>query len=235
MNIETAQMLISTLTLFVAYCIAVTFAGSFRAWVAYKFGDDTAESFGLLTLNPLAHIDFFGVMLLIFLGFGWGRHVPINPFKIYGPFRTIKIIFAYLSDSLAYLFMALVSLVFLFYSFGFLGLELAVKMISQGRLMQAAFAQVFPQASSILISLGLIAIGLILLTVLLTVLSFVMSCFHLFSNFVLHKFPIYRRYEAILMIAFPILVIVFFFHPLRVFVIKFLIFFANLLIKAFGA
>lgn len=52
-----------------------------HAWSAYRLGDDTASRLGRLTLNPLAHIDPIGTVLLPLLGipFGWARPVPINP------------------------------------------------------------------------------------------------------------------------------------------------------------
>jgi Zn-dependent protease len=52
-----------------------------HAWTAWKLGDDTAQRSGRLTLNPLAHIDPIGTLLLPLLGipFGWARPVPVNP------------------------------------------------------------------------------------------------------------------------------------------------------------
>ncbi len=52
-----------------------------HAWTACMLGDRTAESQGRLTLNPLAHIDPIGTVLLPLLGvpFGWAKPVPINP------------------------------------------------------------------------------------------------------------------------------------------------------------
>jgi Zn-dependent protease len=52
-----------------------------HAWSAWKMGDDTAAREGRLTLNPLAHIDPIGTLLLPLLGvpFGWAKPVPINP------------------------------------------------------------------------------------------------------------------------------------------------------------
>ena len=49
-----------------------------HGWVARKCGDDTAEAAGRLTLNPLAHVDPFGAVLLLLTGFGWAKPVPIN-------------------------------------------------------------------------------------------------------------------------------------------------------------
>ncbi|PJA92593.1 MAG: site-2 protease family protein, partial [Candidatus Komeilibacteria bacterium CG_4_9_14_3_um_filter_37_5] len=69
----------------VLYAIVVHEFG--HAWVARKQGDHTAELAGRLTLNPIAHIDWYGTVLvpafLIITGsplvFGWAKPVPINP------------------------------------------------------------------------------------------------------------------------------------------------------------
>lgn len=50
-----------------------------HAWTAYKFGDNTAKSMGRLTLNPIAHIDLFGTILLpLLIHFGYAKPVPVN-------------------------------------------------------------------------------------------------------------------------------------------------------------
>ena len=52
-----------------------------HAWSAWRLGDDTAARQGRLTLNPMAHIDPIGTLLLPLMGvpFGWAKPVPINP------------------------------------------------------------------------------------------------------------------------------------------------------------
>lgn len=50
-----------------------------HGFAAKKLGDDTAESQGRLTFNPLAHIDPMGTLLLVLTGFGWAKPVPVNP------------------------------------------------------------------------------------------------------------------------------------------------------------
>ena len=52
-----------------------------HAWAAFKLGDKTAEEMGRLTLNPIAHIDIFGTVLLPLMGvpFGWAKPVPVDP------------------------------------------------------------------------------------------------------------------------------------------------------------
>lgn len=49
-----------------------------HAYVAYKFGDPTAQKQGRLTLSPLAHLDPFGTILIFIAGFGWAKPVPVN-------------------------------------------------------------------------------------------------------------------------------------------------------------
>ena len=53
-----------------------------HAWSAYLLGDDTASMQGRLTLNPLAHLDPIGSLLILVSGFGWGKPVPVNPYRM---------------------------------------------------------------------------------------------------------------------------------------------------------
>ena len=59
--------------------IAMTFHEFAHAWVADKLGDTTPRAQGRLTLNPLSHIDPFGIILLLFANIVWGKPVQINP------------------------------------------------------------------------------------------------------------------------------------------------------------
>ena len=59
--------------------IAFTVHEFSHAFVATTYGDETARENGRLTLNPLAHLDIMGSILLIVAGFGWAKPVPINP------------------------------------------------------------------------------------------------------------------------------------------------------------
>lgn len=53
-----------------------------HAWMAYYLGDSTAKEQGRLTINPLAHLDPIGTILLLIVGFGWGKPVPFNPYNL---------------------------------------------------------------------------------------------------------------------------------------------------------
>ncbi|PLT48739.1 site-2 protease family protein [Bacillus amyloliquefaciens] len=58
--------------------VAFTMHELAHAYVAYRFGDDTAARQGRLTLNPIKHLDVFGTILILVAGFGWARPVPVN-------------------------------------------------------------------------------------------------------------------------------------------------------------
>ncbi len=73
-----------------------------HGWVANHFGDSTARLEGRLTLNPLAHVDPFGTVILPLLcllvpgGFflGWAKPVPINPMRLHNPRRDMALVAA---------------------------------------------------------------------------------------------------------------------------------------------
>ena len=52
-----------------------------HAWAATKMGDETPRYQGRLTLNPLAHLDLWGSICILFIGFGWGKPVQVNPIR----------------------------------------------------------------------------------------------------------------------------------------------------------
>ena len=66
-----------------------------HAYIAYRLGDKTAAYQGRLTLNPLAHLDPFGSMMLLFFGFGYAKPVPVNPLNLHNPrVDMMKVAFA---------------------------------------------------------------------------------------------------------------------------------------------
>lgn len=58
--------------------LSLTVHEYFHGWTANKLGDPTAELRGRLTLNPIAHLDVLGTILMFVVGFGWAKPVPIN-------------------------------------------------------------------------------------------------------------------------------------------------------------
>ena len=57
---------------------ALSFHEFAHAWMASKCGDNTAARMGRLTLNPMAHLDVMGSMMILFVGFGWAKPVPVD-------------------------------------------------------------------------------------------------------------------------------------------------------------
>ena len=89
-----------------------------HAWSAWRLGDDTAKDQGRLTLNPLAHIDLFGTVLvpgmLLYMGaypLGWMRPVPVDTTRLGKPRRDHLIVS--LMGPAANLFLALLGAVVL--------------------------------------------------------------------------------------------------------------------------
>lgn len=68
-----------------AIIIALSVHEFAHAYVAYKFGDDTAKRQGRLTLSPMSHLDPIGMIAVLILGFGWARPVPVNPYNFKRP------------------------------------------------------------------------------------------------------------------------------------------------------
>jgi Zn-dependent protease len=63
-----------------------------HAYVADRLGDNTAKILGRVTLDPRAHLDPIGLLMLLFAGFGWGRPVPFNPINLKNPKRDSALI-----------------------------------------------------------------------------------------------------------------------------------------------
>ncbi|GAI03303.1 unnamed protein product, partial [marine sediment metagenome] len=61
-----------------AVLIAITVHEYWHGKIAYKLGDPTAAEAGRLTLNPLAHLDPVGTLMLLLFRFGWAKPVPVN-------------------------------------------------------------------------------------------------------------------------------------------------------------
>lgn len=62
--------------------VGLTFHEYAHAWVAERLGDHTARYQGRLTLNPIAHIDPVGFLMLLLFHFGWAKPVPVNPYNL---------------------------------------------------------------------------------------------------------------------------------------------------------
>ncbi len=80
--------------LLIALIVSLTFHEFGHAWSAKLFGDDTAERAGRLTLNPVAHIDPMGLIMVMMVGFGYAKPVPTNPSNFNSPWASPVVAFA---------------------------------------------------------------------------------------------------------------------------------------------
>ncbi|OGO69824.1 MAG: hypothetical protein A2Z49_11085 [Chloroflexi bacterium RBG_19FT_COMBO_56_12] len=79
-----------------------------HAWTANYFGDDTPRFNGRLTLNPLAHLDLIGSLMLLVAGFGWAKPVPVNPYVLQRR-SSAALMWVSLAGPLSNFFMALLA------------------------------------------------------------------------------------------------------------------------------
>ena len=66
----------------IALIIAISVHEFSHALSAYRLGDNTAKNQGRLTLNPKAHLDPMGTIMIVFAGFGWGRPTPVSSWNL---------------------------------------------------------------------------------------------------------------------------------------------------------
>jgi Zn-dependent protease len=77
-----------------ALILGISFHEFSHAFVADSIGDRLPRSLGRVTLNPLAHLDPAGTLLLFVVGFGWGKPVPVNPNVARNPKAAMALIAA---------------------------------------------------------------------------------------------------------------------------------------------
>jgi Zn-dependent protease len=103
-NISIAELISNIFVLVIAFSIH-EFA---HAWVADYFGDSTPRSYGRLTLNPVAHLDVMGSLLLLVAGFGWAKPVPVNLYALQRRSRAAPMLVA-LAGPLSNLILAILA------------------------------------------------------------------------------------------------------------------------------
>lgn len=108
-----------------------------HAFVANKLGDPTPKSMGRVTLNPKAHLDPLGTLLLLVAGFGWGKPVLFDPYFLKNPKRDSALIA--LAGPLSNILLAtlMAAIYHLFGLHGFLGM--LVEILAYYNLVLAVF------------------------------------------------------------------------------------------------
>lgn len=206
-TLQTANIIISTISLILAYFITTTLSNFFKAWVASLMGDDTAEQCGFLTLNPLAHLDIIGLMLVPFFYFGWGRYVPVDPTNIRGSWRIPKIIFTFLSNSIACIGIAFVALILLIGIFDHHIIDITQLMLLYNTISYRIISAAYPTHHSSMIAIGTILIGTMYLSMVLSVLQAIVNSVYLSLIFTSHRIQ-YRNIDTIILLILLVLFVI---------------------------
>ncbi len=84
-NLDPLDAVLQFIIIVFVFAFSLSLREFVRAFTAFKMGDPTAKSMGMMTLNPIKHIDPAGFLFFILVGVGWSKPVPINPvnFKDY--------------------------------------------------------------------------------------------------------------------------------------------------------
>lgn len=78
---SSALMVVEIFVCLMIILVVIPFHECAHGWVAKALGDPTPDKSGRLTLNPMLHVDAMGALSVVLFGFGWGRPIPVNPFR----------------------------------------------------------------------------------------------------------------------------------------------------------
>ncbi len=86
--------IITLIVFYPVFLLSLSLHEAAHAWMANRLGDDTAGRMGRITLNPVPHMDILGTVILPIIGIltplpilGWGKPVPVNPYRLNHPIR----------------------------------------------------------------------------------------------------------------------------------------------------
>ncbi len=169
-----------------AVFLAFSFHEFAHAFVADRLGDSTPRLQGRLTLDPLAHVDWLGLLLFLFAGFGWAKPVRVNPSN----FRNRKWgdVLVSVAGPLANLFLAVVSTIIYF------------------TLMKLSFGQ---STNTVMVAISQIFLRIIRLNVVFSILNLIpippFDGYHILKDFLFHKnvkfFWTVEQYSTYILIA----------------------------------
>jgi hypothetical protein len=205
--------------------VVITLSNVFRTWVAFEMGDDTGVRLGYMTFNPMVHIDPIGLLFLFTFYFGWGRMVPINPLLISEPYRMLKLAIVYLSDSFMHFILSLVGIIALLAIFDANIIVVMRYMVLTYNVSYLPIANMYPDVSSLAISIGFIVFSFVYLNVVLGVLNFIINFSNYFLFVLADRSDKIAQYAHYITIGLPIFLILFFapfFRALSVQVISYI-------------
>ncbi len=151
-NEFSSDAIINFLMLIPIVLISLSFHELAHGYVAYLCGDKTARNFGRLTMNPLKHLDPIGALMMLLVGFGWARPVPINTRN----FKNFKrdLFLVSLAGPLSNLLLSFVAVIFLSVFVKIIGIN--ILLYSKLQLLIISFLYMF-----IVLNVGLAVFNLI--------------------------------------------------------------------------
>lgn len=81
-DLSISEMFIQGISILIVLAYSLSIHEFMHGYSAYRLGDDTARLQGRLTMNPLAHLDPMGTLMMLFVGFGWAKPTPVNYGKL---------------------------------------------------------------------------------------------------------------------------------------------------------
>lgn len=221
-NLGSATLLVNIISFFMAYLFVISVSGCFRAWVAARMGDHTAEASGFLTLNPVMHMSPLGLLFFAFYAVGfithmplmWGKHVPINPFNIIGKRRSFRLGCAYFSDTLLHIVLAITILLVLIVWFDPTIISIIRAMVLTRNVSHLYIAHYYPLYSSLSVVLAFILAAAVTLHTGLAVLELLLNGCMLGLYLYMGPSMHYMQYSLSFMLFAPLLIFMFFYGPL---------------------
>lgn len=217
MNLAFAECLFALIILIAAYFISHTINGFIQSCVTWMLGDDTAKESGLMTLNPLVHIDAISFLFLIFLGIGYIQTVPIDPYAFTGRWRYGRLALAYATETIVSIVLAIVALFLSVYSYGFVLTHMVLYQLFNyySRILLAFFsttgrlniAELFPNQSNVTIVMVFLLASIVYLNIIIATISCIINAFRYALIVGLDKGYSYMEYAEYLAIIGPILVL----------------------------
>ncbi|PKN03671.1 hypothetical protein CVU75_01065 [Candidatus Dependentiae bacterium HGW-Dependentiae-1] len=220
-TLGTAQYIIHTVSMLLAYIIVVPIAGYARAWAAKKMGDDTPEELGFLSLDPFVHADFVGLVCLLFFGVGWGKNSPVNPSNIiYSPHGWFKLGFVFFADVFCYFMFALIALT----------IDLALV----GPEVLALIGQGGATSSSLVLSIGAVLTFIIYWTIVLAAIFSIIRLFEFLMVLNPRWFAYYMAHNQLFLVVLYFIVIFFVTPPIKLLLSLLISYLATGILHVFG-
>lgn len=236
MTIKGVELLISMVSVLFTYFICSSLTGCTRALVAGKMGDETPESFGFLTLNPFAHVSKIWIVLIVWLQvihlympFGLGRYIPINPLNIQGRYRGLKLAVAYFSDSFAAIGIAITAF------FGLIALHGPQALLLLNRAMTLHnVGLVSPNISTLGMIITWFLMTFFLMASLMSAFGLIINCFHFIYFYFFENALQDNEYADMIMLFGPLLLLYILIYAVQDSIINFVTLVAYILAYCMG-